>query len=184
LKEKEQITFKHILLSNISPKLHEVNPELIEWLPISSPLDTINLIKVNSLYGWRIHPVLGVILFHNGIDLASQKGIPVIATANGFIEKVKNEKYGYGNYVLIDHTNGYKTRYAHLTSMCVHPGQFVTVGDTIGITGDTGLTTGPHLHYEIISNGRPIDPIKFVTDNKKEYITILKKIQAHINEFA
>jgi len=60
----------------------------------------------------------------------------------------------------------------------------VTVGDTIGITGDTGLTTGPHLHYEIISNGRPIDPIKFVTDNKKEYITILKKIQAHINEFA
>jgi murein DD-endopeptidase MepM/ murein hydrolase activator NlpD len=111
----------------------------------------------------RWHPILGRPRPHYGIDIAARTGSPVVAPANGRVVSAGN-KGAYGLLIEIDHGHGVVTRYAHLSRMAVRPGQSVTRGEQIGAVGSTGLSVGPHLHYEVLVNGRHADPIRYIFD--------------------
>jgi murein DD-endopeptidase MepM/ murein hydrolase activator NlpD len=116
----------------------------------------------------RFHPILHLNRPHEGIDLSAPMGAPIVAPAAGRVISVGNEP-GYGNTFQIDHGNGIVTKFAHCSRIVVHIGQQVTRGQLIATVGNTGLATGPHLHYEVHVNGQPVDPLKYVLPNKVEY---------------
>jgi murein DD-endopeptidase MepM/ murein hydrolase activator NlpD len=109
----------------------------------------------------RFHPILHLTRPHEGIDLAAPYGTPVVAPAAGVVERVTVQT-GYGNVLEIDHGNGVETKYAHLSRIDVRVGQHVTRGQPIAAVGNSGLSTGPHLHYEVHVNGKVVDPLTYV----------------------
>lgn len=120
-------------------------------------------------YGWlssgmgpRRDPITGGPDYHSGLDIAGDRGQPVYATAAGTVRRVGYEG-AYGNLIVIDHGFGLETRYGHLQRFLVRPGSKVQRGDTIGLIGATGRTTGYHLHYEVVANGRLINPLQLLT---------------------
>jgi len=113
---------------------------------------------ISSGYGYRTDPITGRRRFHGGIDIAAPKKVDVVATANGKVLATGRDRGGYGKFVVIDHGNGYTTRYAHLAWIKTKRGKRVERGDVIGKLGKTGRTTGFHLHYEVHLNGRTEDP--------------------------
>ena len=125
---------------------------------LKTPLDGARL---SSNFGMRKHPISGYNKMHKGVDFAAPKGTPIYAGGNGVIEYVGNNG-GYGKYIRIRHNNNYKTAYAHLSgyNKKISKGVRVNQGDIIGYVGNTGNSTGPHLHYEIILNGKQINPMK------------------------
>ncbi len=139
-----------------------------ETIPIASPIKVAEIKRISSDYGWRIHPIYNMWINHKGIDFAAETGTNVVATADGTVIKVKHSRMGYGNEVIIDHGNGYKTRYAHLDTINVTEGEKINYNTSIGTVGSTGLSTGPHLHYEIIQGDDPIDPLAFTYESKDE----------------
>ena len=116
---------------------------------------------VRSGFGSRNHPILGYTKMHTGVDWAASMGTPIFASGNGTIDKVGWEG-GYGKYIRIRHANGYETAYGHMSAFArgMEPGKKVRQGQVIGYVGSTGLSTGAHLHYEILINGRFVDPMK------------------------
>ena len=116
----------------------------------------------------RFHPILHENRAHEGIDLSAPMGAPIIAPASGRVISVTNEP-GYGNTFQIDHGNGIVTRFAHCSRIVVHIGQQVTRGQLIATVGNTGLATGPHLHYEVHVNGKAVDPLKYVLPEKVSF---------------
>lgn len=127
-------------------------------------LETINPIlgHLNSVYGYRDHPVDGEYKFHNGVDIGGQEGDPIGAFAAGTVEYI-GENDDHGLYLQIDHGNGVKSFYAHCSKLCVSKGQPVALGETVALVGSTGMSTGPHLHLEIKCNGVHVDPAYYVT---------------------
>lgn len=117
--------------------------------------------RLSSGFGWRYHPVLGKKKFHNGQDIAMRTGTPVLAADSGVV-LVSGWKGGYGNFVAIDHGNGISTCYGHNSRLLVKAGDKVVKGQTIALSGNTGLSTGPHLHFEVRRNGKPINPLPFL----------------------
>jgi len=121
--------------------------------------------RVTDGFGPRTHPTIGVQQFHDGLDIAAPRGTPVYAPADGKVEKViiqYKPNHSYGRQILIDHGNGIKTRYAHLRNIDVRVGEQVTRFMQIGSVGDTGRSTGPHLHYEVIENGEHKNPMFYI----------------------
>jgi murein DD-endopeptidase MepM/ murein hydrolase activator NlpD len=116
--------------------------------------------RLSSGFGMRLHPRYGRELFHAGIDLSAQSGTPVHATADGIISFSGWSK-GNGNIVVIEHGHGFSTVYAHNTKNLMKVGQTVRRGQEIATTGSTGVTTGPHVHYEIWKNGTCVNPASF-----------------------
>lgn len=114
----------------------------------------------------RFHPVLHLNRPHEGIDVTAPMGAPIVAPASGVVKSVARNEPGYGNTLEIDHGNGIVTRFAHCSRIAVHAGQRVTRGQVIAFVGNTGLTTGPHLHYEVHVKGKPVDPLTFVLPEK------------------
>ena len=116
--------------------------------------------RVSSRFGSRFHPILHRWRAHEGVDFAAAYGTPVRATADGIVTRVGREDGGYGNLIELRHASGVRTRYGHLSAFArgLHPGERVDQGETIGFVGSTGLSTGPHLHYEFLVNGRPANP--------------------------
>ncbi len=129
----------------------------------------------------RIHPVYKVKKMHTGIDFAASIGTPIYATADGKIVEVSVKFSGYGKMVEIDHGFGFRTRYAHMHDFAVRPGQQVRRGDLIGYVGNTGLSTAPHLHYEVLLNGNHINPVHYffndLTPSEYEKIIELASIE-------
>jgi len=123
-------------------------------LPSMAPLAASTL---TSDFGLRPHPLLGGWREHFGLDLAARSGTPIVATSDGTVSRA-NWQGGYGLSVALDHGGGVQTRYGHMSGLKVNQGQHVRRGDVIGYVGSTGLSTGPHLHYEIRINGRAVDP--------------------------
>lgn len=109
----------------------------------------------------RLHPILHISRPHEGIDVSAPMGSPIVAPASGTVTRVDVE-HGYGNVLEVSHGNGIVTKYAHCSRILVRPGQHVTRGQTIAMVGNTGLSTGPHLHYEIHVDGRVVDPLTYV----------------------
>ena len=137
--------------------------DMVSCIPAVPPiLPQPGTYHLSSPFGNRIDPVHGGRRFHEGIDLASSKGNPVYCTGNGVVVKVDFKFSGYGNEVVVDHGFGYKTRYAHLKSILVGVGQNLSRGDMIGELGNSGKSTGPHLHYEVLYKGAPVNPRNFM----------------------
>ncbi len=129
----------------------------------------------------RLHPVLHRIVAHEGIDLRCDRGTPVYATGDATVVKAVDKGFngGYGHMVLLDHEFGYKTRYAHLSEVLVQPGERVRRGQMIARTGNTGRSTGPHLHYEVIHKGVPVNPINYFNRNMtpEEYERLMENMR-------
>ena len=131
---------------------------LKETLPTLYP---VNVPYQSSSYGWRMDPILGKRAFHEGIDFSAATGEPIYATAGGIVEKAR--RWGkYGNLITINHGAGLRTRYAHLHKVLVKKGDIVNKEDLIGYVGNTGRSTGPHLHYEIRLNKNSLDPKQYL----------------------
>ncbi len=118
--------------------------------------------RISSSFGYRSDPFLGTRKRHTGMDFACHIGNQVYATADGVVEAVRTDTYGYGKYVIIDHGFGYKTRYAHLSKINVEKGMTVTRGSLIALSGNSGRSSGPHLHYEVMYKGNYVNPMNFM----------------------
>ena len=118
--------------------------------------------RLTSPFGMRIHPVLGYARMHNGIDLAAAQGTPIYATRAGKVTTCSYQAGGAGNYVSINHLDGFSSIYMHMTHYVVSPGQNVSQGQLIGYVGNTGLSTGPHLHFGISYAGTYVNPLAYV----------------------
>ena len=140
------------LLTNLERK-----KDSLKYLPVLKPVPQA---YISSRFGNRRHPILGKIHFHRGLDLVAYRGAPVIAPADGFVT-FAGRNGGYGNFISINHKYGFETHYGHLSRILVRPGQFVHRGDKIAEVGSTGLSTNPHLHYEVIYKGKPQDPLGY-----------------------
>lgn len=132
--------------------------------------------KLSSTFGYRSDPFSGRSTMHKGVDFSMKPGNPIYATGDGVVESVGFEFFGYGNSVLIDHGFGYKTRYAHLKSIGVVEGMPVKRGECIGQSGNTGKSSGPHLHYEVLYKGRPVNPYNYydLDMTPEEYSTLVQ----------
>jgi murein DD-endopeptidase MepM/ murein hydrolase activator NlpD len=121
----------------------------------------VNNAIMRSGFGGRRHPILGYVKMHTGVDWATPYGTPIFASGNGVVEKVGWEG-GYGKYVRLKHNNGYETAYGHMSAFAkgMEPGKRVRQGQVIGFVGSTGMSTGAHVHYEILVNGRFVDPMR------------------------
>ncbi|MDR8391816.1 M23 family metallopeptidase [Aliifodinibius sp. S!AR15-10] len=140
-------------------KYYNGNQEKMEHIPAIKPVQGILL----SGYGMRFHPVLKYRRMHEGLDFRANVGDDVYATGDGTI-KYASRKGTYGRLVIVDHGYGYETRYAHLSSFAdgIKPGAKISRGDLVGYSGHSGMVEGPHLHYEVYRDGKPIDPINYL----------------------
>jgi hypothetical protein len=139
----------------------EKKEKLFAAIPAIQPIANKQLFAIASGFGMRVHPIYKVKKMHSGIDFAAPIGTPIYATADGKIEEVSVRFSGYGKMIIIDHGFGYKTRYAHMHDFAVRQGQNIKRGELIGYVGDTGLSTAPHLHYEVLMNGVLINPVHY-----------------------
>lgn len=168
----------HTEITNIKSRIEErdsIAYHTLEDIPIYCPIKIKTLKSISSDYGWRIHPIHKYPHLHAGIDLSAKSGTEVFSAGAGIVERVEISKYGYGNQVIISHADNYKTRYAHLKDIFVEKGDTIPAKKLIGTVGDTGLTTGPHLHYELLKNGYTMDPLLFTY--------LIKKDRSHGNYF-
>ena len=135
--------------------------EMIASIPAIQPIANNDLKRGASGWGYRIHPIYKIRRCHYGMDFTAPTGTNVYATGARVVERVIRSRRGYGNQVVIDHGFGYKTLYGHLNDFNVKRGQKVKRGDVIAFVGSTGLSTAPHLHYEVHQNGKKVNPINF-----------------------
>jgi len=139
---------------------------IVESIPSGYPL---NSKRITSKFGYRIHPIYKNRRFHHGIDFGGKIGTAIKATADGIVEFAGFDK-GYGNLVVLSHNYGFKTAYGHmLKNLKVNKGDFVKKGDVIGYLGNTGLSTGPHLHYEVKYIKNVLNPIDFLHFDVKHF---------------
>lgn len=149
---------------------------LLAGMPAIQPMSNPNLTKLVSGFGYRMHPIYKVRLFHTGVDFSAARGTAVYATGDGVIITTARNLGGYGNEIEVDHGFGYVTKYAHLETFNVKVGQKVKRGELIGYSGSSGAATAPHLHYEVIHDGVKVNPVHyFFKDlNAEQYKKILE----------
>ncbi len=145
------------------------------YFPAISPIPKEDVAYISDYFGYRMHPVHKKRLFHWGVDLSADVGTPIHAPANGVVEELNYASYGFGKLLTIDHGYGLKTLYGHLSRFNVTQGQVVKRGDTIAFVGNAGITSGPHLHYGMVKDGKKINPFNFFTLDipKDEYEQII-----------
>lgn len=144
---------------------------VMRFIPNGLPLDFYN--RVSNGFGYRVHPILHIRHLHTGIDLSVKVGSPVFATADGVVDFARaTYNGGYGHLVKITHSFGFKTFYAHLSRVVINRGEFVKKGQIIAYSGNTGMSTGPHLHYEVRFLGVPINPRGFIDWTLKDFNSI------------
>ncbi|MEL6303186.1 MAG: M23 family metallopeptidase [Bacteroidota bacterium] len=135
--------------------------ERFDHVPTINPLNPKRLKCFSSSFGMRFHPMDKENKPHLGLDISAKAGTPIHAAASGTVQRTKKSNYGYGNQVVIEHRYGFRTRYAHMYLFVVEKGQTINKGDIIGYVGNTGKSTGHHIHYEVWKNGTPLDPYPF-----------------------
>lgn len=153
--------------------------EMLSSIPAIMPVRGTDIMRLSSGFGRRTDPIYKVMKFHAGLDFSGPIGTPIYVTGDGVVEKLVKSDVGYGNHVIVDHGFGYKTRYAHISKAEVKVGEKVRRGQEIALMGNSGKSTAPHLHYEVIKNGRPVNPIHFFLNDitPEEYEEILKLSQ-------
>lgn len=153
--------------------------ERISCIPAIQPISSKFLKQMASGYGYRTDPIYGTSRFHEGLDYSADIGTPVYATGDGKVTAAGWSNSGYGLAVDIDHGFNYLTRYAHLSEIAVKPGQSVKRGDLVGKVGNTGKSTGPHLHYEVRLKGQPQNPVNyyFMDLTPAEYDEVIRQAE-------
>jgi len=141
-------------------KLAKSKEKLIASIPAIQPVNFHDLRRIGSHFGYRTDPFYKVTKFHEGIDFTAAVGTPIYVTGDGVVTEAEYNS-GYGLSIKVNHGFGYETFYAHLSKVKVKVGQKVTRGAVIGLVGNTGKSTSPHLHYEVLKNGQPLNPIYF-----------------------
>jgi murein DD-endopeptidase MepM/ murein hydrolase activator NlpD len=139
----------------------EDKAEMLKFVPAIQPVENRDLTRTASGYGYRLHPIYKIIKFHQGMDYTAPIGTPVYATGDGTVAQLVRSRRGAGNRIVINHGYGFKTVYAHLNDIDVRQGRQVSRGDVIGTVGNSGLSAGPHLHYEVLFNGEAVNPVNF-----------------------
>ena len=117
---------------------------------------------IGSPYGYRIHPITGKRKMHTGVDIGGAYGADIVAASSGTVIIAGYNAGGYGNYLVVDHGGGVTTLYAHASMLCVSKGQQVSRGQVIAKVGSTGMSTGPHLHFEVLINGAHTNPMNYI----------------------
>ncbi len=135
--------------------------KMLAAIPAIQPIANKNLRRTASGWGYRIHPIYKIRKFHYGMDFTAPTGTDIYSTGDGTVVTVSSSKRGYGNKVIVNHGFGYKTLYAHMHTFNVKEGQKVKRGDVIGSVGNTGLSTAPHLHYEVFLNNKRVNPVNY-----------------------
>lgn len=151
--------------------------QMLACIPAIFPLKETDLKYISSYFGHRPDPIYNITKFHSGMDFSAPLGTEAYATGDGVVDDIEHNEWGYGTMVVINHGFGYKTRYAHLQKATVRKGQKVKRGQMVGLIGNTGKTTGVHLHYEVLKNNVAIDPINFLSNDltPDEYDQILQQ---------
>lgn len=149
---------------------------MLASIPAIQPVPNKELTRLVSGFGMRIHPIYKVKKMHTGVDFSTPKGTPIYSTGDGVVKIVETNLGGYGKEIEIDHGYGYVTKYAHLDRFNVHVGQKIKRGELIGWSGNTGSSTAPHLHYEVIHNDKKVNPVHYFFHdlNPAEYQKILE----------
>jgi len=157
-------------------ELAENKEKLYAAIPAIQPVPKKATVVLASGFGIRIHPIYKVRKMHSGMDFAAPIGTPIYASADGVVDGVDVSFTGYGKKIEINHGFGYRTRYAHMHAFAVRNGQHVKRGELIGFVGDTGLSTAPHLHYEVFINGAQVNPVHYFFNdlNPAEYAKIIE----------
>lgn len=160
---------------NFREIMNIISSSEFEMPPMTYPLKEFSFAQTAASIGEKINPFYKVPLMHNGLDLIASSGDPVYAAADGVVREVRRSRKGLGNVVMIDHGNGYKTRYAHLDDINVYKGRKVTKGQKIGTVGVSGNSFVPHLHYEVLRDTLVMDPVNhfFATVSPEEYVNML-----------
>lgn len=172
IKEQEIKEIKNNNFQSLS-KISNVKKELmLNLIPSGYPMK--KAAKITSPFGMRIHPVFKVKKMHQGIDLKLYIGEDILSTAMGKVS-FAGIKRGYGYVVIVDHTSNFQTVYAHLSKIYVKVGEIVGKGKIIAAGGNSGVSTGPHLHYEVRYKGKAIDPKNFIDWNKENFSDIFEK---------
>ena len=157
--------------------------QMLASIPAIQPVANKNLKRMASGYGYRIHPIYKVRKMHWGMDFTAPTGTPIYATGDGKVSTYKKSRSGYGNHIIIDHGYGYQTLYAHMSKVDVRRGQKVKRGDIIGYVGSTGRSTAPHLHYEVVKDGRKINPVNYYfNDLSPEEYEMMLEFSSHSNQ--
>jgi murein DD-endopeptidase MepM/ murein hydrolase activator NlpD len=151
----QSISFRELL------KLVKEKENMITCVPSIQPIRNSDLKRAISGFGWRVDPIYKTRHMHTGMDFTAKKGTEIYVTGDGVIQEVEHKAWGYGKSIVVNHGYGYKTRYAHLSAIAVSKGQKVKRGHMIGFVGSTGRSTGPHLHYEVVKNGKKVNPIAY-----------------------
>lgn len=160
------------------------NTEKLQCIPSIQPIKNGDLEHLSSGFGIRIDPVFGTAKMHTGLDFTAQTGTPILATGAGVVSYAQ-WKEGYGLCTIIDHGYGYQTLYGHQDRILVREGQSVKRGDVIGHVGNTGKSTGPHLHYEVMIRGRKVNPVNFFSREltPEKYDELLRKAAMYAGVF-
>src|SRR5690606_26364999 len=153
------------LVSEMEVKIHQIDKSLLDKESMLKSTPTILPSKgwITSYFGQRLSPTAGYIKMHEGIDIGAPVGAPIVAPADGIVT-FSGTKPGFGNFVQIDHGYGIETLFAHASKTVARAGQRVARGDPVALVGNTGYSTGPHLHYEVRVNGIAVDPLYFVIE--------------------
>jgi murein DD-endopeptidase MepM/ murein hydrolase activator NlpD len=153
----------------------EERAKVLEVIPSGSP---VSFEGISSKFGYRTHPITHTREFHRGVDLRAKMNTPVYATADGVVEFAEGgDNKGYGKLIILDHAYGFRTLYGHLHKLGVKNGQVVKKGELIGYSGNSGLSNGPHLHYEVRFIQRTLNPYWFVKWNMGNYDEIFAKVK-------
>lgn len=168
-----------------------VRVAVLDNLPNGSP---VKKARQSSQYGKRTHPVTGKVHLHAGLDFAVNIGTPIYAPADGVVSTVRPGNKGSGNFIRLQHSFGFTSSYSHLKKFAVRAGDFVDKGDLIGYSGNSGLSSGPHLHYEIRFVGRSLDPRPFVDwgmdnfehifekERKIKWVSFINKVEQRVSK--
>lgn len=151
--------------------------EMVMCIPAIPPMvPDDSKYRFSSPFGWRFHPIYHTQKMHTGVDLVMDSGTPLYATGDGVVHTVKSEATGYGRQIVIDHGFGYKTRYAHMQEVILKVGTPVKRGDCIGFSGNTGSSTGAHLHYEVLYKDNQVNPANYydLSMTPEEYMTMIR----------
>lgn len=157
---------------------------MLSAIPAIQPVSNKDLTRIASGFGYRIHPIYRVPKLHTGIDFTAPVGADIYATGDGTIERVEHKHSGYGFNVIVNHGFGYKTLYGHMSKILVKEGQVVKRGEVIGLVGNTGRSVGPHLHYEVLKDGKKIDPANYFFNDltPEQYELLLEKAREGSNQ--
>lgn len=165
---EEDLKFQNELISQLEAEVKEAKKEILLENGISISYNGEKLTwpcpsytRISSPFGWRIHPTLGVNKFHNGVDMAAPKGTDILAAFSGEVVAATYNST-MGNYVMMNHGNGFYTIYMHASKLCVSPGQIIIEGEKIAEVGSTGRSTGPHLHFGVRKNGEYVNPMDYL----------------------